>query len=211
MKLFKILAIAAMAMVSSVSAQAGALTNVVLSNLGSDGTSAVYNQSTDLTGARLSGSGFTVGASDFYLNAINVAVFGGGDITASIVNNNGGNPGATVFATRTLTGVTSAAQTVTFNFNDFQLTANQSYFVTLKSTGTAAAWYGRGTVPAVFPPGGLTYVSSRFASNGTNWDDNGLAFEIAYSGSTVNPVPEPALTSLLCLSGIALIRRRMKK
>jgi len=210
MKLFKILAIAAMAMVSSVSAQAGALTNVVLSNLGSDGNSAVYNQSTNLTGDRLSGSGFAVGASDFYLNAINVAVFGGGDITASIVNNNGGNPGSTVFATRTLT-VTDVDQVATFNFNDFQLTANQSYFVTLKSTGTAAAWYGRGTVPAVFPPGGLTYVSSRFASNGTNWDDNGLAFEIAYSGSTVNPVPEPALTSLLCLSGIALIRRRMKK
>jgi len=197
-------------MVSSVSAQAGALTNVVLSNLGSDGNSAVYNQSTNLTGDRLSGSGFAVGASDFYLNAINVAVFGGGDITASIVNNNGGNPGSTVFATRTLT-VTDLDQVATFNFNDFQLTANQSYFVTLKSTGTAAAWYGRGTVPAVFPPGGLTYVSSRFASNGTNWDDNGLAFEIAYSGSTVNPVPEPALTSLLCLSGIALIRRRMKK
>jgi len=210
MKLFKILAIAAMAMVSSVSAQAGALTNVVLSNLGSDGNSAVYNQSTNLTGARLSGSGFTVGASDFYLNAINVAVFGGGDITASIVNNNGGNPGSTVFATRTLT-VTDVDQVATFNFNDFQLTANQSYFVTLKSTGTAAAWYGRGTVPAVFPPGGLTYVSSRFAPNGTDWDANGLEFQIAYSGSTVNPVPEPALTSLLCLSGIALIRRRMKK
>ena len=210
MKLFKILAIAAMAMVSSVSAQAGALTNVVLSNLGSDGTSAVYNQSTDLTGARLSGSGFTVGASDFYLNAINVAVFGGGDITASIVNNNGGNPGSTVFATRTLT-VTDVDQVATFNFNDFQLTANQSYFVTLKSTGSSAAWYGRGSVPAVFPPGGLTYVSSRFAPNGTDWDANGLEFQIAYSGSTVNPVPEPALTSLLCLSGIALIRRRMKK
>ena len=210
MKLFRILAIAAMAMVSSVSAQAGALTNVVLSNLGSDGTSADYNQSTNLTGARLSGSGFTVGASDFYLNAINVAVFGGGDITASIVNNNGGNPGSTVFATRTL-AVTAADQVATFNFNDFQLTANQSYFVTLKSTGSAAAWYARDDVPVVLPPGGLTYVSSRFASNGTNWGNNGLAFEIAYSGSTVNPVPEPALTSLLCLSGIALIRRRMKK
>jgi len=210
MKLFKILAIAAMAMVSSVSAQAGALTNVVLSNLGSDGNSAVYNQSTNLTGDRLSGSGFAVGASDFYLNAINVAVFGGGDITASIVNNNGGNPGSTVFATRTLT-VTDVDQVATFNFNDFQLTANQSYFVTLKSTGSSAAWYGRGSVPAVFPPGGLTYVSSRFAPNGTDWDANGLEFQIAYSGSTVNPVPEPALTSLLCLSGIALIRRRMKK
>ncbi|MBU6387791.1 MAG: PEP-CTERM sorting domain-containing protein [Planctomycetes bacterium] len=32
------------------------------------------------------------------------------------------------------------------------------------------------------------------------------------SGSpTPAAVPEPALTSLLCLSGIALIRRRMKK
>jgi hypothetical protein len=37
MKLFRILAIAALAMVSSASAQAGAITGVVLSNMGADG------------------------------------------------------------------------------------------------------------------------------------------------------------------------------
>ena len=210
MKLFKILAIAAMAMVSSVSAQAGALTNVVLSNMGSDGITTALNTSSDITGARLAGSGFTVGASDFYLSKINVGVFGGGNISASIVNSNGGNPGATVFASRTL-AVTGSAQIVTFDFNDFQLTANQSYFVSLKGTN-GDSWYIKGPQPSVIPPGGLTYTSSRYSTdNGSNWDDAVGNFQIAYSGSTVPPVPEPALTSRLCLSGIALIRRRMKK
>jgi hypothetical protein len=212
MKLFRILAIAALAMVSSVSAQAGVLTNVVLSNMGSDGNTTTLNFSGDISGTRLAGSGFTVGASDFYLAAINVGVFGNGDnITASIVNANGANPGSTVFASRSQ--AVSGEMIVTFDFDDYQLTANQSYFITLKGIN-GAAWYTKGTAPGVFAPGGLTYISSRFSTNdGATWSDPETNFQIAYSGSTVPPaaVPEPALTSLLCLSGIALIRRRMKK
>ena len=202
MKLFKILAIAALAMVSSVSAQAG----VVLSNLSS------LDSSSDLTGSRLGGSGFTVGASDFYLSSIDVGVFGGGNITASIVNASGANPGATVFASRTQS-VTNVAQFVTFDFDDYQLTANQSYFVTLKGTN-GDSWYVTADPPSVVAPGGIAFVSSRYTTNnGTSWSNALGHFQIAYSGSTVPPaaVPEPALTSLLCLSGIALIRRRMKK
>ena len=212
MKLFKILAIAAMAMVTSVSAQAGALTNVVLSNMGSDGNSTTLSSSSDVTGTRLGGSGFMVGASDFYLSKINVGVFGGGDITASIVNANGSNPGSTVFATSTQS-VTAVAQIVTFDFGSLQLTANTNYFVTLKGTN-GDSWYLKAPAPSVFGPGGLTYISSRYTeNNGSSWDNALGNFQIAYSGSTVPPaaVPEPALTSLLCLSGIALIRRRMKK
>lgn len=212
MKLFKILAIAAMAMVGSASAQAGALTNVVLSNMGSDGNTTVLSSSSDISGLFFGGSGFTVGASDFYLAAINVGVFGGGNITASIVNAIGGNPGSTVFATSTQ-AVTAVAQIVTFDFNDVQLTATQSYFVTLKGTN-GDSWYIKLPTPSVFAPGGLTFISSRYTeNNGSSWDPALGNFLIAYSGSTVPPaaVPEPALTSLLCLSGIALIRRRMKK
>jgi|688.fasta_scaffold963536_2 hypothetical protein len=212
MKLFKILAIAVMAMVSSASAQAGVLTDVVLSNMGSDGNTTSLNFSGDVSGTNLAGSGFTVGASDFYLAAINVGVFGGGAITASIVNANGANPGSTVFASRTQ-AVSAVAQIVTFNFNDYQLTANQSYFVTLKGTN-GDSWYTKSPAPGVFAPGGLTFISSRYSTNdGATWSDPETNFQIAYSGSTVPPaaVPEPALTSLLCLSGIALIRRRMKK
>lgn len=210
MKLFKILAIAAMAMVSSVSAQAGALTNVVLSNMGSDGNTTALDSSSDVTGSRVAGSGFTVGASDFYLSKINVGVFGGGDITASIVNANGSNPGTNVFSSRTLS-VSGAAQIVTFDFGSLQLTANTNYFVTLKGTN-GDSWYLKAEAPDVFAPGGLSYVSSRYSTNnGTSFSAALGHFQIAYSGSTVPPVPEPALTSLLCLSGIALIRRRMKK
>jgi hypothetical protein len=211
MKLFKILAIAALAIVSSVSAQAGVLTNVVLSNMGGDGNTTTLSSSSDVTGLKLGGSGFMVGASDFYLAAINVGVFGGGDITASIVDANGANPGSTVFASRTQ-AVSASAQIVTFDFDDFQLTANQSYFVTLKGTN-GDSWYVKTSAPEVFAPGGLTFVSSRYTEDGSNWDPALGNFQIAYSGSTIPPaaVPEPALTSLLCLSGIALIRRRMKK
>jgi hypothetical protein len=212
MKLFRIFAIAVLAMVSGASAQAGVLTNVVLSNMGTDGNTTTLSSSSDITGVKQAGSGFTVGASDFYLAAINVGVFGGGNITASIVDANGANPGTTVFASRTKP-VSAAAQIVTFDFDDFQLTANQSYFVTLKGTSGDSWYLADNGAPTVIPPGGLTYVSSRYNSTGSAWINALAPFQIAYSGSIVPPaaVPEPALTSLLCLGGVALIRRRMKK
>jgi hypothetical protein len=211
MKLFKILAIAALVMVSSVSAQAGVLTNVVLSNMGIDGNTSTLSSSSDVTGLKLGGSGFQVQGSDFYLAAVNVGVFGGGNITASIVDSDGTNPGSTVFAFRTQ-AVSAVAQIVTFDFEDFQLTAGQSYFLTLKGTN-GDSWYVKGANPGILAPFPLSFVSSRYTEDGATWDSALGHFQVAYSGSTVPPaaVPEPALTSLLCLSGIALIRRRMKK
>jgi hypothetical protein len=208
MKLFRIVAIAALAMVSSVSAQAG----FVLSNMGSNGLDAAYSSSSNITGTKIGGSGFTVGASDFFLNSINVATVGNGVITATIVDAVGNNPGTNVFTSATKS-VIGGDQIVTFNFNDFQLQAGESYFVTLNSTLTNPAWYVKTSSPSVIPPGGLTFLASRYSEdNGVSWDSSLGVFQIAYNGSTVPPaVPEPALTSLLCLSGIALIRRRMKK
>jgi hypothetical protein len=73
MKLFKILAVVVLAMVSSVSAEAG----VVLSNLGPSGTDAslVSQTNTNQSSTARNFTGFTVGSSAQTLQSINVGLF----------------------------------------------------------------------------------------------------------------------------------------
>jgi hypothetical protein len=110
MKLFKILAIAVMAMVSSASAQAG----VALSNMGLDGTTySSFVDGTNQTASIRSAVGFTVGGSDFTLSSVSAAMFGNGDAAKfAIYSDVGGNPGVVVStstSTTTSTRPTSCA------------------------------------------------------------------------------------------------------
>jgi hypothetical protein len=208
MKLFKILAIAAMAMVSSASAQAG----VVLSNMGANGltdTSDIFNG--DIQGTARLASGFTTGSVAQILDWVSIVGFNN-DVTqktVAIFSDNAGNPG-TVFATSAPRNV-GTKDVLKFDFTGVTLAANTKYWV-LPELGLS--WYLNNSFaqPSAQNGSGFTHSGVRRSDDsGSSWYTTASPFTLAVSTSDLPPVPEPALTSLLCLSGIALIRRRMKK
>ena len=209
MKLFKILAIAAMAMVSSACAQAG----VVLSNMGSNGltdTSGFLNGDV-LLDTRLA-SGFTTGSVAQKLDWVSLVGFNNDATqkTVAIFSDNAGKPG-TVFATSALRNV-GLKDVYQFDFTGVTLAANTKYWV-LPQVGLS--WYREtnDAAPTEQNSSGFTYSGVlRSINSGSSWSTRSDNYTLAISTSDVPAaVPEPALTSLLCLSGIALIRRRMKK
>jgi hypothetical protein len=218
MKLFKILAIAVMAMVSSASAQAG----VALSNMGLDGTTySSFVDGTNQTASIRSAVGFTVGGSDFTLSSVSAAMFGNGAAAKfAIYSDVGGNPGLVV-STSTSTNVTVDDEVYSFSFVGQignVLTAGKTYWAVVEQVNPGMSWYEHtdDTAPSdVNALGLLTYLNSKRSTNFNGARTWQLASNRTFSisGTAVPPaaVPEPALTSLLCLSGIALIRRRMKK
>lgn len=214
MKLFRIFAIAAMAMISGASAQAG----VVLSNAS---TTVSGGSIDDNTGTNRNAVGFATPDS-FTVDYVRAAIFGTSsgtvEIKMGIYNDVGGLPGTTLIteSTATLVGGGSPPpfSTFTFNNNATRTLSAGNYWVIISQTNGDAAWYkpiGTGTpTDPSNPPSGVTYVSSLY-NEGAGWATTGnRTFELAGTvGSAA--VPEPALTSLLCLGGVALIRRRMKK
>ncbi|MFY7875812.1 MAG: choice-of-anchor R domain-containing protein [Pirellula sp.] len=146
MKLFKILAIAALAMVSSASAQAGAITGVVLSNLGSNGTTGSSGTSNDVIPPKAAAASFVVGASNFTLDKINIYAFGdsssGVTGTLGIFASASGNPSSidTAFALHTATQTMTGNDHYTFDFANPELTAGQTYWVLLRTSGTSSSW-----------------------------------------------------------------------
>ncbi len=205
MKLFRIFAIAALAMVSSASVQAG----VVFSNMGTDGlTNTGSNSNTDIVPAERYASGFTTGPTLQQVNWISIVGDNNesGPKTVSIFSDNAGSPGVLI-GTSNATTVGINKSVYQFNFSGTQLLANTKYWV-LPETGLS--WYTRSSInpPIQINGSGFTYVGVTRADSGGPWIGESINFTIAIDSSLV---PEPALTSLLCLSGIALIRRRMKK
>jgi hypothetical protein len=215
MKLFKILAIAALAMVSSASAQAG----VVLSNRAAGVSTGGID---DNTGTKRNAVGFTT-ANSFTVDYVAAAIFGIAfpsvvPMKLGIYNNDGGVPGTTLIteSAETNVGGGSPPPFTTFNFTDnsTRTLAAGTYWVVITQTATDAAWYravdSTNPTDPNTPPSGVTYVSSLY-KEGVTWNSTGTrTFELAGTVNN-NTVPEPALTSLLCLGGVALIRRRLKK
>jgi hypothetical protein len=112
--------------------------------------------------------------------------------------------------------------TFSFSGSSNTLLSAGSYWAMPTAFGGGLAWYrtAAGGLPGISPtdpnapgnPSGLSYVSTKKTDSFPNSWEEDAARTFAIRGE-VDPaaVPEPALTSLLCLSGIALIRRRMKK
>ena len=226
MNLIRILAIAALAMVSSASAQAGL---VALSNMGSDGVtyaSGKFVTSTNQTSLIRSAVGFTVGASDFTVDTISAALFGvtppnSMSSRVAIYSNAGGSPGASV-AVSALLSTVQGDGVYTFSFTSSAgrvLTAGSTYWALIDTVGGDLAWYQHddGIQPSdINRTGLLTYIGDRrslnFSDASPTWSVRTDYRTFSISGSAApSLVPEPALTSLLCLGGVTLIRRRMKK
>jgi hypothetical protein len=217
MKLFKIVVFAALAMVSSVSVQAA----VVMSNMGAGGLDDTSsNLASDITNSTRFATGFTTGSVAQTLDWVSLVVFNNdsGSKSVSLFSNSAGSPGVSL-ATSTGTAVNGKG-VYTFNFGPgTNLAANTSYWI-LPEVGLK--WY-RATSdadPTAQNSSGFIYAGAdkRSQDSGATWDDRTQNYTISVSSTDdVGPppppaaVPEPALTSLLCLSGIALIRRRMNK
>ena len=218
MKLFRMFAIAALAMLSGAGAQAG----VVLSNMGSSGTDTtnVSTTNTIQTVSVRNAAGFTTGAVPFNLSGFNAimdsSVSSAISVTFAVYSNNGGAPGTKIAATASQT--VNNKQNYSFSFSSpVTLSASTTYWAVVE-TGPLSSWYamnGAAGDPVAQNSSGFSFVSYKQSYNfdtSRTWggtDANRYAFAVL--GTNTGAVPEPALTSLLCLGGVALIRRRMKK
>jgi len=195
--------VAAMAVISSASVQAG----VVLSNMGANGlTDTSGPTNTDILANNLIAAVFQTGADALELDWVSIVAFNNdaGTKTVSLIDGSG-------------TFVTSAATTVgsknvyQFNFTGVTLAASTVYGI---MPDVGLSWYLESANAAPTPQNSSGFTSFGFVTStdgGTNFSPNGLNYTIAVSASPAAPVPEPAITSFVCIAGIAFMRRRMKK
>ncbi len=204
MKLFRIFAIVAMAIVSSINAQAGV---VLFSNMGASGLEETDGgESFDIGSSARAASGFRTGSTEQALGRISIVAdtVTSGNYAVSIFLDNGfGEPGSLVFTSDSLflSGLNKGVKT--FDFTGTTLAANTSYWILPES---GVRWYRESLddEPIAYNNSGFTYLGAMTKESGS-WVATLDNFTVALA------IPEPGLTSLLCLSGIALIRRRMKK
>ena len=207
MKLFRIFMVAAMAMITSTSVQAG----VVISNMGNSGTlNNGSNTSDQISSGRLRATGFTTGSSDQRINWVSmIASHDAGSPlkSVSVYYDNAGSPGRLLGSSSATT--VAGKGVYQFFFSGPQLLANTKYWVV---PDNGLSWYlpNSGAAPTERYGSGFTYAGIIESSGGFGGPWTSAIFHSTFALDSVF-VPEPALTSLLCLSGIVLIRRRMKK
>lgn len=204
MKLFRLFAIAAMAMLSAVGAQAGV---VIYSNMGADGlTDTSGGDAADITSSSLIASGFTTGSTVKSLASVSLVAQSAipGNKTVSIFSDNGaGSPGSLYYVSNST--LVAAKDVYTFGFAPpIVLAANTTYWI-LPEPGLTWFLNDNTDVPTAQNASGYTFFGAKNSINGVIWLPTDGSFTLSLA------VPEPALSSLLCFGGIALIRRRMKK
>ena len=204
---FLALALMAMAFFAASPAQAG----VVLSNMGANGlTDTSGPTNTDILAANWLASGFTTGADALKLDWVSIVGFNNdvGSKTVAIYSDNAGSPG-TLVATSSGTTVTTK-NVYQFNFSGANLAASTSYWV-LPQVGLS--WYieSANAAPTAQNASGFSYLGVKTSTNsGSSWTTSPFNYTVGISASPA-AVPEPAITSLVCVGGIAFMRRRMKK
>jgi len=207
---FLALALTAMSFLAAGTAQAG----VVLSNMGANGltdTATSGNTNTDILATNLLAAGFSTGGVAQRLDWISLVTFNNNSATKTIeiYTDNAGSPGS-LFATSVATNV-GGRGVYQFNFSGVNLAASTSYWI---RPAVGLSWYieDNGDAPVAQNGSGYASIGYRRSTNGgTSWLNSNNKYTLGISASDVPPVPEPTLTSLLCLGGIAFMRRRKSK
>ena len=220
MKLVKVVMIVLFAVASSFSAQGAAVSRVVFSNIDStDENFGTSSTADNITASAPFASGFITGSVAQKLDSISLVVstLDSTSKTVGLYADNGGFPGTFIKFSEP-TAVTSK-NVYTFSFDNQTLAANTKYWA-LPEAGLS--WFRTSPLTSAAEQNGSGFASAgdvRFSVSG--WSNNAprRAISITSTDDAGLPppppppdvVPEPALTSLLCFGGIALIRRRMKK
>jgi len=205
---FLALALMAMAFLANGTAQAG----VVLSNMGANGlTDTSGPTNTDILANNGIASGFTTGTDALKLDWVSIVGFNNdvGSKTVAIYSDNAGSPGTLVgTSSSTTVGLKNVYQ---FNFSSVNLAATTSYWI-LPQAGLS--WYieNGNAAPTAQNASGFSYLGVKTSVNsGSTWSTSVFNYTAGISATPAAPVPEPAITSLVCVGGIAFMRRRMKK
>jgi hypothetical protein len=196
--------VAAMAVISSASVQAG----VVLSNMGANGlTDTSGPTNTDISGSSVLFLSFTTGSVALTLDWISIVGFNnesGNNKVIALLSDSMDYPDS-LLALSTPVGVTTK-NVYKFNFSGVNLAASTSYWIQLTQ---GLSWYieSANAAPTAQNSSGFSYNGVLSSSSGPS----AFNYTIGISASPSAPVPEPAITSLVCVAGIAFMRRRMKK
>jgi hypothetical protein len=189
-----------------------------LSNIGSTGPGFGTGSTADnISASDPIASGFTTGLVAQKLDSISLVV-GASDTTPRTVglySDNGGVPGTFIKVSNSI--AVSDKAVYTFSFDNQTLAASTKYWV---RPDVGLAWYRSFSLPTEQNSSGFVYAGDATSTDsGGSWTiatSPRRAISISSTDDAGSPpppdvVPEPALTSLLCFGGIALIRRRMKK